>query len=510
MAQALEALAKQAQDEAAPHDDRSPPAPGVEREAVESRKEQKESPLYQGQVWVYPKAVRGTFRKVKWSALVVLLGLYWVLPWVRWDRGPGAPDQALMIDMAGRRAYFFGIEIWPQEVYFLTGILMLAAFGLFLATSLFGRLWCGFACPQTVWTDLFMWVERRVEGDRAARIRLDKEPWGPVKLRKKMTKHAVWLLIALATGGAWILYFGNAPDVLFGALTGGAGLTAYFFIGLFTLTTYLLAGFAREQVCTYMCPWPRIQGALFDQDTMAVTYERWRGEPRGPAKKGQSFEGRGDCIDCKQCVAVCPMGIDIRDGLQLECIGCALCIDACNDVMDRIGRPRNLIAYDSARSIQLREAGDKPRLRIVRPRTLIYVALLSLVGGVMLYGLTTRALTDLTIQRDRSALFVTLADGSVRNTYTVKIHNKTNYPQLYTLDVDGLPAAAEAWIVGRSPEPIGQIILAADADAVADYTFLVAVPRADLDAASLDLEFSVTSEMGEVATHDTVFRGPER
>jgi cytochrome c oxidase accessory protein FixG len=415
-----------------------------------------------------------------------------------------------MIDMAGRRAYWFGIEIWPQEVYFLTGILILAAFGLFLATALLGRVWCGFACPQTVWTDLYMWVERRIEGDRAARMRLDKAPWSASKLKKKLAKHAAWVLIALATGGAWILYFGNAPDVVVNVFTGQASSTAYFFIGLFTATTYVLAGVAREQVCTYMCPWPRIQGALFDQDTLAVTYERWRGEPRGPLRKGQSFEARGDCIDCKQCVAVCPTGIDIRDGLQLECIGCGLCIDACNDVMDRIGRPRNLIAYDSARNVEARERGESPRIRPLRARTLIYVVALAVVGGLMTWGLLTRAETDLTIQRDRSALFITLADGSVRNTYTVKIHNKTFDPQLYTLDVAGLPASAETWIGGRAPEAPGSIRLTAEADAVAEYTFLIAVPREDLASASLDLEFAVTSEFGETVTHDTVFRGPER
>ena len=211
---------------------------------------------------------------------------------------------------------------------------MLAAFGLFLATSLFGRLWCGFACPQTVWTDLFMQVERWIEGDRAERMRFDKAPWTPAKWRKRVAKHAAWLLIAFLTGGAWIMYFRDAPTVVGEFFTGQAGLTIYFFVFLFTATTYLLAGMAREQVCTYMCPWPRIQGALVDQDTMAVTYESWRGEPRGKYRKGESFDGRGDCIDCKQCVAVCPMGIDIRDGFQLECIGCGLCIDACDEVMD--------------------------------------------------------------------------------------------------------------------------------------------------------------------------------
>ncbi len=507
MGHALENLAKQAEAEVAgaPTTDA---APGVAKVAVESRTEQRESPLYQGRVQVYPRDVRGTFRRVKWTALVVLLGLYWLLPWVRWDRGPAAPDQAVMIDMAGRRAYFFWVEIWPQEVYFLTGVLILAAFGLFLATSLLGRLWCGFACPQTVWTDLFLWVERRVEGDRAARIRLDKAPWTRDKARKRILKHAIWLLIAFATGGAWILYFGNAPDVLVGAFRGEASTPIYFFVGLFTLTTYLLAGHAREQVCTYMCPWPRIQGALFDADTLAVTYERWRGEPRGPVKKGQGFDGRGDCIDCKQCVAVCPTGIDIRDGFQLECIGCALCVDACNDVMDRIGRPRHLITYDSARNTELRARGERPSYRILRPRTLIYVALIALVGGLIAYGLATRSEAHLAVERDRSALFVTLSDGSIRNTFEVRIHNKTHYPQLYALDIAGLPPTAEVWASNRSPEPLGSMLLWADADTVTSYTILVAVPRDDVAAASVDLTFQVTSETGEVATQRSVFRGP--
>ncbi|MFW5680783.1 MAG: cytochrome c oxidase accessory protein CcoG [Pseudomonadota bacterium] len=510
MGHALEDLAKQAQLDATLSEPGGHAAPGVKREAVASRTEQKESSLYQGRVHVYPKAISGTFRRVKWAALVVLLAIYWVLPWIRWDRGPGAPDQAVMIDMAGRRAYFFWIEIWPQEVYFLTGILILAAFGLFLATSLFGRVWCGFACPQTVWTDLYMWVERRIEGDRSARIRLDKSPWSAEKWRKKISKHAVWLLIAFATGGAWIFYFGNAPDMLVDALTGQASGPIYFFVGLFTFTTYLLAGHAREQVCTYMCPWPRIQGALFDEDTLAVTYERWRGEPRGPVRKGQGFEGRGDCIDCKQCVAVCPTGIDIRDGLQLECIGCALCIDACNEVMDKVGRPRNLITYDSARNTALREDREAPRYRIFRPRTLIYVVLLTVVGSVMTWGLLTRAEAHLSVERDRSGLFVTLSDGSVRNSYLLKIHNKTHDPQLYTLDIEGLPESAVVWVQGREPEALGSLRLRAEPDTVVSYTLMIAAPPSDLEAPSVDLDFTITAENGAVATQDSVFRGPER
>ena len=281
--------------------------------------------------------------------------------------------------MAAGRLYFFGIEIWPQEIYYLTGLLILAAFGLFLATSLFGRLWCGFACPQTVWTDLFMQVERWIEGDRAERIRFDKAPWTADEVAQApRSSTRVWLLIALLTGGAWIMYFRDAPTRRRRVLHRPGRRQVYFFVFLFTATTYVLAGMAREQVCTYMCPWPRIQGALVDQDTMAVTYEAWRGEPRGKYRKGDSFDGRGDCIDCRQCVAVCPMGIDIRDGFQLECIGCGLCIDACDDVMERIGRPPNLIAYDSERNQELRSVGQPVVYRLFRPRTLLYAAILAM------------------------------------------------------------------------------------------------------------------------------------
>jgi cytochrome c oxidase accessory protein FixG len=216
-----------------------------------------EGPLYANRLKVYPKRVAGTFRRIKWAALIVLLGIYYGLPWLRWDRGPHGPDQAVLIDMEARRAYFFFIEIWPQEIYYLAGLLILAAIGLFLATSLAGRLWCGFACPQTVWTDLFMSVERLIEGDRNARIKLDQQPWRAGKLLKKAAKHGAWLLIAAATGGAWVMYFEDTPTLVHNALHGQVGSTVLVFVALFTATTYLLAGWAREQVCTFMCPWPR-------------------------------------------------------------------------------------------------------------------------------------------------------------------------------------------------------------------------------------------------------------
>ncbi|HZF74882.1 MAG TPA: cytochrome c oxidase accessory protein CcoG, partial [Acetobacteraceae bacterium] len=299
--------------------------------------------LYASRVKIYPKDVQGTVRRAKWAVLALCLALYYLVPWIRWDRGPGAPGQAVIVDMEAGRLHFFFVEIWPQEVYFLTGLLVLGAIGLFAATSLFGRVWCGFACPQTVWTDLFMWVERKIQGDRNERMRLDRQPWTRAKILKKGATHAAWLAIAAATGGAWIMYFNDAPTVTRELFTGAASLEVYFFFALFTGTTYVLAGWAREQVCTYMCPWPRFQGAMLDENSLVVTYRDWRGEPRGKAKA----DGVGDCVDCRACVNVCPVGIDIRDGQQLECIGCGLCIDACDDVMAKLDRPKGLIAFET-------------------------------------------------------------------------------------------------------------------------------------------------------------------
>ncbi len=480
----------------------------VAAEDVLSRKEQKESPLYEGRVKVYPKAVRGRFRTIKWVVLIVLLGIYYAVPWIRWDRGPGAPDQAVLADFVTRRLYFFGIEIWPQEIYFLTGLLVLAAFTLFLATALFGRVWCGFTCPQTVWTDLFLWVERMVEGDRGDRIRLDKAPWTAGKIARKGIKHLLWLMIAAATGGAWIMYFNDAPTVTMALLTGSASLTQYFFFGLFTGTTYLLAGIAREQVCIYMCPWPRIQGALIDQDTLAVTYERWRGEPRMPFRKSQDWSERGDCIDCKQCVVVCPMGIDIRDGFQLECIGCALCVDACNNVMEKIHRPRNLITYDSERNLELREQGLPPKLKLIRPRTILYASVLALVAAVMLAALLLRSDAEISVLHDRSPLFVSLSDGSLRNGYTVKILNKERRPRRFEVTLEGLENATLT-MIGTRKLSGRSITVEAPPDAVSEHRIFVTAPRAVVKGDATEVVFVITDEeSGETQRAESVFRGP--
>jgi cytochrome c oxidase accessory protein FixG len=481
----------------------------VQVEDALSRRAQKESPLYADRVRVYPKRVLGTFRRIKWAALGVMLAIYYVMPWVRWDRGPGVPDQAVLIDMENRRAYFFGIEIWPQEVYYLTGLLILAAIGLFLMTSLAGRVWCGYACPQTVWTDIYMMVERWIEGDRNARIKLDQGPTTANKIARKIAKHGTWLLIALVTGGAWILYFDDAPSMLTALVTGQASSTSYFFVGLFTATTYLLAGWAREQVCTYMCPWPRIQAAMFDEDSLVVTYQKWRGEPRGRHHKGESWEGRGHCVDCNQCVAVCPTGIDIRDGNQLECIGCALCIDACAGVMEKVGLPKGLITYDTERNQALRAAGKPPHYRLIRPRTILYALLFAGVGLIMLVTLGTRTTLSINVLPDRAPLFVTLSDGSIRNGYIVKILNKSRELRTFAFAIEGLPQAT-LHVIGQGEE-VTKARLSSRSDQVATYKVYVRVPRGTLHGDSASFRFVLTDERtGEKAVNETIFRGPER
>ncbi len=462
--------------------------------------------LYAGHVKVYPQRIAGRFRKIKWAALAVLLAIYYLAPWVRWDRGDGAPDQAILIDMPGRRAYFFFIEIWPQEVYFLAGLLILAALGLFLATSLFGRVWCGFACPQTVWTDLFMQVERWIEGDRNRRMKLDAAPLSLDKVWRKSAKHAVWLAISLATGGAWIFYFNDAPTVLRALLVGEAGTAVYGFIGLFAGTTYLLAGWAREQVCIYMCPWPRFQSAMFDQESLLVTYEAWRGEPRGHSKAGTPPPELGDCIDCGLCVRVCPTGIDIRDGQQLACIGCALCVDACNGVMEKIGRPPDLIAYDSLGRSQARSEGRSDRVRLVRARTLIYAGLLALGAAIMLVALAMRASVDLGVLPDRAPIFVRLADGSIRNSYTLKVSNKTHEARAYALSIDG-PAGAAVTLLGQ--EGASAPMLDVAKDSVGSFRLFISYPADALTEAKTPFTVLIRDlSTGEVSRHDTVFSAP--
>ena len=465
-----------------------------------------DGPLYVAQKKVYPQSVSGTFRRIKWGLMVFCLGVYYLLPFVRWNRGLGAPSQAVLVDLPNSRFYFFFIELWPQEVYYFTGLLILAAITLFLMNSVGGRIWCGYLCPQTVWTDLFYAVERLVEGDRRERMKKDAMR-GTLKLQRFseiVLKHSIWLLIAWWTGGAWVLYFNDAPTLVKQLVTFQAPMLAYIWIGILTATTYVLAGFMREQVCVYMCPWPRIQAALTDEWALNVTYKYDRGEKRTSLKKANELralgETAGDCIDCYQCVAVCPTGIDIRDGAQLGCIQCGLCIDACDTVMKKIGRETRLIGYDNDINIHRRQAGKPEIYRVVRPRTIVYCAMIAGVGALMLYALLTRSLLDVNVLHDRNPVAVRLSDGSIRNAYTVRLLNKRGFDRVVAIDIEGPPNARVHVVGGDSVTPDRPMIIIGR-DQTTELRLLVTAPSDDNLEKSTPVKFRITDVgLGEVAS----------
>ncbi|MBO0906143.1 cytochrome c oxidase accessory protein CcoG [Jiella sonneratiae] len=505
---------------------------------VNSPEAQQTRPLYAKRQKIHPKRAEGSFRRLKWIIMAVTLGIYYVTPWLRWDRGPFAPDQAVLIDLAHRRFYFFFIEIWPQEFIFVAGLLVMAGVGLFLVTSVVGRAWCGYTCPQTVWTDLFLVVERFFEGDRNARIRLDAAPWSFDKLRKRAMKHATWLLISVATGGAWIFYFADAPNLLQDFVEGDAPFVAYSTVAILTATTYVLGGFMREQVCIYMCPWPRIQAAMLDEDSLVVTYNDWRGEPRSHGARRAKTAGLsvGDCVDCNACVAVCPVGIDIRDGQQLACITCALCIDACNGVMDKLGRERGLISYATLRDYDsnvalatspVTHAIEPERVRDVagrfvpavrhfdwhvflRLRTLIYAGLWAAIGLGMLFLLTARERLELNVQRDRNPVYVRLSDGSIRNGFTVKLLNMIPEPREFVLSLEGLPQATMFSDELKQPEG-RSFAVTVDPDRLRTLKVFVAQPKDAVEPGSSDFRFVLRDmNSSESAVYDAAFEAPEK
>jgi cytochrome c oxidase accessory protein FixG len=472
-----------------------------------------DTPLYASAQKIYPQSVTGFYRRIKWIVLVVTLGIYYILPFIRWNRGPNLPDQAVLVDLANRRFYFFPIEIWPQEVYYFTGLLVIAAMVLFLMNAIAGRIWCGYLCPQTVWTDLYLAVERLVEGDRRERIRLDARGWDLDKMFRKIAKHFIWLAIAWWTGGAWVLYFADAPTLVRELATFEAPVTAYVWIGILTFTTYALAGWMREQVCTYMCPWPRIQAALTDDEAYNVTYRYDRGEPRislkGAIRAREAGEPAGDCVDCNQCVVVCPTGIDIRHGAQLECIQCGLCMDACDSVMTRIDRPTGLIAYDTDTNIQARLAGtpEKP-FHPVRPRTLVYFGLISIVGGAMVFQLATRSTAGITVSHDRTPAFVLHSDGSVHNAYTVRLFNKRPDLRPFALTVEG-PLGAQIEVVNVSATSDWRPVVSVDPDTTREIRVLVTVPKASLREKTQPITIKASDLFaGEVVIAQDHFFGP--
>lgn len=472
------------------------------------------SPLYEKRKGVYPKAVDGFFRRLKWAVMAVTLAIYYVTPWLRWDRGPYAPDQAVLIDLANRRFYMFAIEIWPHEFYYVAGLLVMAGIGLFLVTSAVGRAWCGYACPQTVWTDLFQHVERAIDGDRNAQVRLANAPWGFEKIAKRVSKHAVWILVGVLTGGAWIFYFADAPSLMRSFVKGDAPFIAYSTVGILTATTYIFGGLMREQVCIYMCPWPRIQTAMLDEKSLIVTYKDWRGEPRTHGVKKAAEDGlpTGDCIDCTQCVQVCPTGIDIREGPQIGCITCALCIDACDKVMAQIGRPRGLIDYCTLDDAAVEKAGGtaNPILKtLLRPRTLAYLSIWAAIGFAMLFSLGQRTRLDLSVQQDRNPIYVQLSDGAIRNNYTVKVRNMETRPRKVVLLMSGLEGA-KMWTQDGSRETATHSVEVEVApDSILKVRLFVAAPRDGPERQPFDISAEAVGVKEKGDSDTTQFERPE-
>ena len=420
--------------------------------------------LYEAQKKIYPRSISGVFARWRWAMVFLTQLVFYGLPWLEWGQ-----RQMVLFDLGARRFYIFGLVLYPQDFIYLTGLLIISALSLFLFTAVAGRLWCGFSCPQTVYTEMFMWIEHKVEGDRSARMRLDNGPWTFEKIWKKTVKQAIWIAVAFWTGFTFVGYF--VPIRELGeellALQGGWQI---FWVIFYGLATYGNAGFLREQVCKYMCPYARFQSAMFDRDTLVVSYDPERGEPRGPRNKmvDHKAAGLGDCIDCTLCVQVCPTGIDIRNGLQYECIGCGLCVDACNTVMDKMKYPRGLIRFSTQNGVKNHWTQSQMLKRVLRPRVLFYSAVLVVLCIGMLASLVVRTPLKVDIVRDRAALSRIVAGGKLENIYRLQIMNATEGAQRYTISahgMEGLEVASETvidigpaesrWVVVRLQIPYG-------------------------------------------------------
>ena len=403
--------------------------------------------MFQAEAKIQSRAVSGRFATWRWTLVWLTQLVFYGLPWLTWNGRP-----AMLFDLGERRFYVFNLLLYPQDFIYLTALLVISAFGLFLFTAVAGRLWCGYTCPQTVYTEIFMWVEQRCEGDRNARLKLDAAGWSLKKLRQRGTKHVLWLLIGLWTGFTFVGYFTPIRDLWAATLGFALGPWELFWILFYGLATYGNAGFLREQVCKYMCPYARFQGVMFDPDTLVISYDPTRGEPRGSRPRSTAHAalpaaGQGDCIDCTLCVQVCPTGIDIREGLQIECIGCAACIDVCDSVMDKMDYPRGLIRYATQREM---ESGAREHLslrHLLRPRVLIYGAILLAIGGAFVASLWLREPLRIDVVRDRGALARLVQDGRIENSYSVQLMNNTEAALPVSLGVRGIPGA-EAQVRG--------------------------------------------------------------
>ncbi len=438
--------------------------------------------MYAAREEIYPREAKGRYARLRWICVFLTQLVFYGLPWLNYNG-----RQAVLFDLAARKFYLFGLVLWPQDFIYLAALLIVSAYLLFLVTAVAGRVWCGFACPQTVYTEIFLWIERRTEGTRSARMRLDRQPWSVSKVAKKSAKHFGWGVVALYTGLSFVAYFTPARALLpaIGALA--LGPWEAFWIGFYSLATYGNAGWLREQVCKYMCPYARFQSAMFDRDTLIVTYDVERGEPRGAqagAKAAATAAAKGDCIDCGMCVQVCPTGIDIRKGLQYECIGCAACVDACNGVMDKVGLPQGLIRYSTDRAMASHWSAREIGRRILRPRVLIYSALLAVIVAALGIALAMRTPLKLDVIRDRGSMGREVGDGVIENVYRLQIMNTAETAHRFRVGVSGLDGAAvegsdEAQVDGASTRAVA---------------VRVRVPRASAERGSNHITFELTAQ----------------
>jgi len=448
--------------------------------------------LYEAHRKVYPREVAGRFDRLRTLASIALLGIFYGLPWLQWNG-----RQAVLFDLPARKFHLFGLTLWPQDFLYLSWLLILAALTLFFVTAVAGRVWCGYACPQTVWTDAFLRMERLVEGDRPQRLKLDRSPWTTEWVLRKSAKQFLWISFAALTGFSFVAFFSPARELAASVVNLELGGWETFWILFYGFATYGNAGFLREQVCKYMCPYARFQSAMFDHDTLIVSYDPGRGEPRGARKRGvdPKAAGLGDCVDCTICVQVCPTGIDIRKGLQYECIACAACVDACDDVMEKVGYKPGLIRYATERELK----GEKTHY--FRPRVLVYGSLLLALGVGFVVSLSLRQPIGLDIIRDRNALYRVLPDGAVENVYSLRILNKDDAAHRYVIEVQ----PADVFLVDAAPVDVGS-------GEVRAVPARIRVLPADLDRAPRDLVIAVrvTDTPGLTAEHATRFFTPER
>ncbi len=397
--------------------------------------------LYEAHKKIYPRSVSGLFSNWRWGMVFLTQLVFYGLPWLEWGQ-----RQAVLFDLGARRFYIFGLVLYPQDFIYLTGILVISALSLFLFTAVAGRLWCGYACPQTVYTEIFLWLEKRTEGDRSARMRRDAGPWTADKTLRKAAKHFLWLAVALWTGFTFVGYFTPIKELGVEFVQAQMGSGEIFWSLFYGFATYGNAGFMREQVCKHMCPYARFQSAMFDKDTLIVTYDEERGEPRGArSRKADPLTlNLGACVDCSLCVQVCPTGIDIRKGLQYECIGCGACADVCDTVMDKMGYPRGLVKYSTQNAVNQHWTSAQVMRHVLRPRVLVYSAILGTVVLAMVISLATRTPFKVDVVRDRGVLARIVEGGRIENVYRLQIMNATESAQRYTLSVNGLPGLAVA------------------------------------------------------------------